>query len=93
MRMTPRQNLWDMIVIVIALNFLHKDFDIITVSLLETRDKQLTRFKASFNLKKSKTSVNKSLEKVSATSQWYSGITTCQKKRPITIESDIIIIS
>lgn len=37
--MTPRNDLWNIIVIVIALDLLYKDFDITNASLLETGNK------------------------------------------------------
>lgn len=39
MIITPGRDLWDIIMIVITLDFLYEDFNITTVSLLETRDK------------------------------------------------------
>lgn len=39
--MTPSKDLWDIIVIVIALNFLSKDFDTTIASLLKTGDKTI----------------------------------------------------
>lgn len=38
---TPSQNLWDIITIVIILNLLQQDFDITTTSLLETDNKMI----------------------------------------------------
>lgn len=39
--MTLEQDLWNIIVIIIVLDLLHKDFDITTASLLETGDKTI----------------------------------------------------
>lgn len=38
---TLKQNLWDIITIVISLNLLHNNFDSITTTLLESRDKAI----------------------------------------------------
>lgn len=44
--MTPGRNLWDTIAIVIALDSLHKDFDTITASLLETGNKTIDQIQS-----------------------------------------------
>ncbi len=41
--MTPGRDLWNMIAIVIALNSMHKDFDMTTANLLETGDKTINQ--------------------------------------------------
>ena len=52
--MTPNQDFWDTIVIVIALDFLHQDFDITTASLLETGDKTINKIQSIIQSKKAK---------------------------------------
>ena len=54
MAMTPGQDLWDMIAIVIALDSLHEDFDTTTVSLLETGDKTIDQIQSILQSKKTK---------------------------------------
>lgn len=39
--MTPEQDLWNIIAIIIVLNLLHEDFDTTTASLLETGNKTI----------------------------------------------------
>ncbi len=46
--MTPGQDLWDIIAIVIALDSLYKDFDTTTASLLETGDKTIDKIQRIF---------------------------------------------
>lgn len=52
--MTPRQDLWDKIAIVIALDTLHDDFDTTTTSLLETGDKTIDQIQSILQLKEAK---------------------------------------
>lgn len=40
---TPNRNIWDSIAIVIALDFLHNDFEITTVTILEPGDKMINK--------------------------------------------------
>ncbi len=51
---TPNQDLWDMIAIVIALDLLHKDFDTTTASLLETSDKIIDQIQSILQSKEAK---------------------------------------
>lgn len=44
--MTPRRDFWDSIAIVIALDFLHKDLDTTTTSLLETGDEMIDQIQS-----------------------------------------------
>lgn len=50
--MTSEQDIWDIIVIVIVFDSLHKDFDITTANLLEVGDKTIDRIQSIFQLKK-----------------------------------------
>ena len=52
--MTPGQDLWDTIAIVIALDSLHKDFDTTTASLLETGDKTIDQIQSILQSKEAK---------------------------------------
>lgn len=44
--MTLNRDLWDTIAIVITLDLLHNNFDIITTSLLKTRDKLIDKIQS-----------------------------------------------
>lgn len=46
--------MWNIIAIIIALSFLHKDFDIITSSLLEVGDKSINSIQSILQFKKTK---------------------------------------
>lgn len=52
--MTPSENLWNTIVIVIVLDCLHKDFNIRTTSLLKTNNKTIDQIQSILQLKKAK---------------------------------------
>lgn len=52
--MTLERDLWDTIAIVIVLDTLHDNFDTITASLLETRDKTIDQIQSILQLKKAK---------------------------------------
>ena len=52
--MTPGQDLWDTITIVIALDSLHEDFDTTTTSLLEIGDKTIDQIQSILQLKEAK---------------------------------------
>ena len=52
--MTPGQDLWDTIAIVIALDSLHEDFDTTTASLLETGDKTIDEIQSILQSKEAK---------------------------------------
>lgn len=52
--MTPNNNLWNIIVIVIVLDCLHKDFNITTASLLETGNKIIDQIQSILHLKEAK---------------------------------------
>ena len=52
--MTPGHDLWDTIAIVIAINTLHDDFNTITASLLENRDKTINRIQSILQSKEAK---------------------------------------
>ena len=51
---TPGQDLWDTIVIIIVLESLHQDFDTTTASLLEMGDKSIDEIQSIFQSKKAK---------------------------------------
>lgn len=52
--MTPDQDFWDMIAIVIALDTLHDNFETIKTSLPESRDKTINQIQSILQLKKAK---------------------------------------
>lgn len=52
--MTPNQDLWDTITIVIALNTLHKDFKTTTASLSKTSDKTIDEIQSILQCKETK---------------------------------------
>lgn len=52
--MTPEQDLWDTIAIIIALNSLHEDFDTTTASLLKTGDKTIDQIQSILQSKEAK---------------------------------------
>lgn len=52
--MTPDQDFWDMIAIVIALDTLYDNFETIKTSLPESRDKTINQIQSILQLKKAK---------------------------------------
>ena len=63
--MTPGQDLWDTIIIVIALDTLHDDFDTVTTSLLKSRNKTIDQIQSILQSKEAK-NISKRTTKVTS---------------------------